>query len=102
MTRTYDIAIAGATGAVGEVFMRVAFERNFPIRNLRLLASSRSAGKQIKYGNELLTVLETNEDALEGVDLVFCSIRRRFWYLIENWSSADVPVSLYARSVTNA
>ena len=68
-----DVAVIGATGAVGEVFMRVAFERNFPIRNLRLLASSRSAGKQVKYGNEVLTVLETNEEALEGVDLVFCS-----------------------------
>ena len=55
-----DVAVIGATGAVGEVFMRVASERNFPIRNLRLLASSRSAGKQIKYGGELLTVRETN------------------------------------------
>ncbi|SVE03694.1 uncharacterized protein METZ01_LOCUS456548, partial [marine metagenome] len=44
-----DVAVIGATGAVGEVFMRVAIERNFPVRNLRLLASSRSAGKQIKY-----------------------------------------------------
>lgn len=68
-----DVAVIGATGAVGEVFMRVAIERNFPVRNLRLLASPRSAGKQIKYGDEMLTVLETNEQALEGVDLVFCS-----------------------------
>lgn len=68
-----DVAVIGATGAVGEVFMRVAMERNFPVRNLRLLASSRSAGKQIKYGDELLTVRETNEQSLEGVDLVFCS-----------------------------
>ena len=68
-----DVAVIGATGAVGEVFLRVASERNFPVRNLRLLASSRSAGKQVKYRGELLTVREANEQSLEGVDLVFCS-----------------------------
>ena len=44
MTDTYDVAIMGATGAVGQVMMEILAERNFPIGKLRLLASARSAG----------------------------------------------------------
>jgi len=61
MSRLYDVAVVGATGAVGETMMAILEERNFPIRNLYPVASSRSAGTKIKFKGQMLTVedLET-------------------------------------------
>jgi aspartate-semialdehyde dehydrogenase len=61
MTKLYDIAVVGATGAVGETMMRVLEEMNFPVGKLYPLASSRSAGKTITFRGEEVTVedLET-------------------------------------------
>ena len=61
-----NVAVIGATGAVGDVFLRVAAERRFPLSRLRLLATARSAGKQLHYGGESITVEETNEENLRG------------------------------------
>ena len=72
----------GATGAVGAVFLEVAAERNFPIAKLRLLATSRSAGRELRFRDEMITVLETSEESLAGADLVFCSATAeasRYW-----------------------
>ncbi len=57
----YDIAVVGATGAVGETIMRVLEERKFPVRNLYTLASSRSAGKKVEFNGSWVEVqdLET-------------------------------------------
>jgi len=49
MSKTYDIAVVGATGAVGETMLEVLAERDFPVGNLYLLASSRSAGKTLQF-----------------------------------------------------
>ncbi|MDX1795785.1 MAG: aspartate-semialdehyde dehydrogenase [Hydrogenovibrio sp.] len=49
MTKKYDIAVVGATGAVGETILKVLEERNFPVGNLYPLASSRSAGKKLEF-----------------------------------------------------
>lgn len=49
MSKTYDVAVVGATGAVGETMMNVLAERNFPVGKLYPLASSRSAGKEIEF-----------------------------------------------------
>ena len=49
MSKTYDVAVVGATGAVGETMMRVLEERDFPVGNLYPLASERSAGKTIQF-----------------------------------------------------
>ena len=54
----YDVCILGATGAVGEAMLAILEERNFPVRNLYLLASSRSAGTQILFKGEEYTVLD--------------------------------------------
>lgn len=67
------VAVIGATGAVGDVFLRVAEERNFPMSELRLLATKRSAGKSLTFRGKSITVEETTAEAVAGADVVFCS-----------------------------
>jgi aspartate-semialdehyde dehydrogenase len=61
MAREYDVAVVGATGAVGEVMISVLEERNFPVRNLYPLASSRSAGKSIQFKGKSIRVTDLAE-----------------------------------------
>ena len=68
-----NVAVIGATGAVGEVFLRVAEERDFPIGELKLLATERSAGKVMQFRGRSYVAEVTSEAALEGAELVFCS-----------------------------
>lgn len=56
--RKFDVAVVGATGAVGETILKVLEERDFPVGNLYLLASSRSAGKKIEFKGEWIEVLD--------------------------------------------
>jgi len=56
MTKLYDVAVVGATGAVGETILKVLEERNFPVGNLYPLASSRSAGKKIEFNGSWVEV----------------------------------------------
>ena len=56
MRKTYDIAVVGATGAVGETMLEILAERNFPVGNVYPLASSRSAGKRVGFGDKQLVV----------------------------------------------
>jgi aspartate-semialdehyde dehydrogenase len=58
MTRKFDVAVVGATGAVGEAMLEILAERNFPVNNVYPLASARSAGKKVAFGNKQLTVQE--------------------------------------------
>jgi len=67
------VAIMGATGAVGQEFLTLLRERNFPLAELRLLASARSAGKTMRFGDDTLTVQELTHDSFEGIDLVLAS-----------------------------
>ncbi len=73
MDKKYNVAVAGATGMVGQKMIDVLFERQFPIKGLKLLASSRSAGKIIKAGPETYTVDKISPQSFEGVDFVFFS-----------------------------
>lgn len=66
-----NIAVVGATGAVGEVLFQVLEERNFPVAEVRPLASARSAGQRIRIGCVEREVMEARPEAFEGVDLVF-------------------------------
>jgi aspartate-semialdehyde dehydrogenase len=68
-----NVAIAGATGAVGQEFLTVLAERNFPIKNLRLLASGRSAGKTVEFRGQKLTVEELTKDSFRDVQIAFFS-----------------------------
>ena len=54
--KKYNIAVAGITGAVGQVFLSILEERDFPVNNLVALASSRSVCKRIKFRNEDIKV----------------------------------------------
>jgi aspartate-semialdehyde dehydrogenase len=65
------VAIVGATGAVGEVLLDVLRERHFPVRDLRPLASERSAGQTIRYGDDEVPVQLATAEAFKGVDFVF-------------------------------
>ncbi len=68
-----EVAIVGATGAVGSVALDLLAERGHPAEKLRLLASKRSEGKQLEYCGQLLTVHEATSESLEGVDVAFIS-----------------------------
>lgn len=67
------IAIAGVTGAVGQEFLNILAERDFPIGGLKMLASSRSAGKTIDFKGKTYTVEELTENSFKGVDLALFS-----------------------------
>jgi aspartate-semialdehyde dehydrogenase len=68
-TQGYHIAVVGATGAVGNEMIRILEERNFPVRTLKLLASSKSAGKQLEFKGEEIAVEELKEDSFKGVEI---------------------------------
>jgi len=56
MSREFDVAVVGATGAVGETILSILAERKFPVRNIYALASERSAGKRVEFGTRQLVV----------------------------------------------
>ena len=67
------VAIMGATGAVGTELLDILAERKFPISELRLLASARSAGKTLQFQDEDIKVKELTHDSFKGIDLVLAS-----------------------------
>jgi len=73
MNRNPHIAIVGATGAVGIEMIKTLEKRNFPVGELTLLASARSAGKKLKFKGADLTVKELTKDSFTGVDIALFS-----------------------------
>ncbi|HEY9641865.1 MAG TPA: aspartate-semialdehyde dehydrogenase, partial [Coleofasciculaceae cyanobacterium] len=73
MPRSYRVAILGATGAVGTELLSLLEQRNFPVAHLKLLASPRSAGQQLAFRGEALTVEALDDRAFDHVDLVLAS-----------------------------
>ncbi len=73
MAKRYNVAVVGATGLVGQEFLKIATQRSLPIKELRLLASSRSAGRRLTVGEWELEVEEANSKSFYGVDLAFFS-----------------------------
>ena len=69
----WNVAVAGATGAVGEVMIRILQERNFPLRSLRLLASERSEGKELEFRGEKIKVEKMTPDSFKGVEIALFS-----------------------------
>ena len=69
----YRLAIAGVTGAVGQEFLSIIEERNFPFQSLKVLASSRSAGKKMSFKGKEYTVEEMTKDSFKDVDVALFS-----------------------------
>lgn len=68
-----NVAVVGATGAVGEEFLRLFELRKYPIKSLKLLASARSAGKKLTFAGKEYTVEELKADSFKGVEHAFFS-----------------------------
>ena len=73
MPKKYHVALVGATGAVGIELLRVLERRDFPVADLRLLASPRSAGKKLTFRGAEWEVAALDEDSFRGIDLAFFS-----------------------------
>ena len=74
MTRqNLTVAVVGATGVVGRTMTQVLLEREFPVGELRLLASERSAGRTLSIDGRTHEVREATADAFEGVDIALFS-----------------------------
>ncbi|NIK75567.1 aspartate-semialdehyde dehydrogenase [Paenibacillus castaneae] len=71
--KMFNVAVVGATGAVGEQILKLLETRNFPIQELKLLSSARSAGTKITFKGEELTVQEATPDSFKGVEIALFS-----------------------------
>jgi len=73
LSQSYRVAILGATGAVGAELLELLHSRSFPISHLKLLASERSAGTKLPFGDEMLPVEAVSERSFDNVDIVLAS-----------------------------
>jgi aspartate-semialdehyde dehydrogenase len=71
--KLFNVAVVGITGAVGQQIIRLLSERNFPINQLKLLASKRSAGNKVAFKGKLITVEEATPESFSGIDIAFFS-----------------------------
>lgn len=71
--RKFNVAVAGATGAVGGAMLDVLARKNFPLKELRLLASARSVGKKLSFRGEEIAVQEMTTDSFKGIDIALFS-----------------------------
>jgi aspartate-semialdehyde dehydrogenase len=91
--KKYHIALVGATGAVGAELLRVLERRSFPVASLRPIASARSAGKTIRFHDDLIPVEELTERSFDEIDMVFFSAggeNSRKWVPIARQTGAIV------------
>jgi len=91
--KKYHIAVVGATGAVGAELLRVLERRSFPVASLRPIGSARSAGKTIRFHDDLITVEELTERSFDKIDIVFFSAggeNSRKWVPIARQAGAIV------------
>jgi aspartate-semialdehyde dehydrogenase len=71
--KLFNVAVVGATGAVGEQILKLLAERNFPLAELKLLSSARSAGTRIEFKGKTLTVEEATPESFQGIDIALFS-----------------------------
>jgi aspartate-semialdehyde dehydrogenase len=69
----YSVAVVGATGMVGQEFIKVLQQRNFPIAKIKLLASDRSAGKRLFFNHDEIEVQETTPESFKDVEIALFS-----------------------------
>ncbi len=85
--KKYNVAILGATGAVGQEMLKVLGERNFPYNELKLLASKRSAGEEVEFQGKKYVIEEATENSFENIEVVLCAAEN---YISEALSPAAV------------
>ena len=73
MSKEYNVAVLGATGAVGTRMIQQLEQSTIPVKSVKLLASAKSAGKQLSFKGQPITVEETTPDSFNGVDIVLSS-----------------------------
>lgn len=73
MLRKFNVAVAGATGAVGRTMIKVLEDRDFPVDSIRYLASRRSEGRELSFRGEKVIVQRLGHDSFEGVDIALFS-----------------------------
>ena len=71
--KAYNVAIVGATGMVGQEFIKVLQQRNFPAASVSLYASDRSAGKKLYVGHQEIEVKETSPESFQNIDIALFS-----------------------------
>lgn len=100
-----SVAVVGVTGAVGQEFLSVLSDRDFPYRSIKMLASKRSAGKQLSFQDKAYTVEELTEDSFDGVDIALFSaggsISKQFGPIAVEKGSIVVDNSSAFRMVDN-
>ena len=68
-----NVAIAGVTGAVGQEFIKILEQRDFPVKSIKMLASARSVGKTVKFKGKEYPVEELKENSFDGIDIALFS-----------------------------
>ncbi len=94
----YNVAVVGASGAVGQEFLKVLAQRNFPIDHLRLFGSHRSAGREYKFNDEKIKVSELKEnDEFRNIDIALTSAgagtSKKFWKTITKYDTVMIDNS---------
>ncbi|MCD6300032.1 MAG: aspartate-semialdehyde dehydrogenase [Dehalococcoidales bacterium] len=99
----YRVAIVGATGLVGQEFIKILEQRSFPMTSIRLLASERSAGKKLFVAHQEAEVKETTPDSFKGIDIALFSagteISRYFSPIAARSGAVVVDISAAFRMV---
>ena len=72
--KQFNVAILGATGAVGREMLKILEEYDFPVKELRPLASARSAGTTVPFKGQEILVQEATEQSFEGMDFVLGAV----------------------------
>lgn len=70
----WRVGVVGAGGAVGSTLLRILLERQFPVDTLRLLATAKSAGKRVPFGEHMLQIEETGPESFAGLDICFLAV----------------------------
>jgi len=73
MAKSYNVAVVGATGAVGQTTLKILEQRNFPVASLKLYASARSAGKQVQWKGQTYTLEQVGPNSFDGIDVALFS-----------------------------
>lgn len=100
MTKQLNVAVVGATGAVGTKMMEKLVERKFPIKSIKFLASARSAGNPIEFNGQTYTIEEATPESFEGIDVALFSAGALFRPCLRLKQQNVVPLLLIIRVIS--